>query len=100
MSVAAGDAELKYWQRVLEGMTRGAVLSLVGMSTETRREQIKEYFGRYGNVRWIEYDPGQDKVLVSNQCFTNCACWCSDYVCVCKIFICWCNDCVLNVYNL
>ena len=43
-------------------MTKGAVLFLKGLSNETTIEDVKAFFGDYGNVAWVEYAKGDEKV--------------------------------------
>jgi hypothetical protein len=52
------------FQRVDEQMTRGAVLFMKGLTKETTIDNIKEYFGQFGTVAWVEYAKGDEKVCM------------------------------------
>jgi len=57
------DAEKK----LDDQMTRGAVLFMKGLPQETTMEEVKEFFGKFGSVAWVEYANGDEKALVRFQ---------------------------------
>lgn len=55
-------------QKMEEQMTKGAVLFIKGLSKETTMEEVKTFFGDYGNVAWVEYAKGDEKVSQISKC--------------------------------
>ena len=49
-------------QRMEEQMTKGAVLFMKGLPTDTTLEEVKTFFGEFGQVAWVEFVSGDDKV--------------------------------------
>lgn len=51
-------------KKIEDQMTKGAVLFMKGMPKETTIEEIKAFFGDFGNVGWVELASGDEKALV------------------------------------
>lgn len=51
-------------KKVEEQMTKGAVLFMKGLPKDSSVEDIKTYFGEFGNVAWVEFATGDEKALV------------------------------------
>ena len=51
------------FQRVIDAMTVGAVLSITNITeADTEREAIKNYFTDFAPVAWVDFDTGDTKV--------------------------------------
>lgn len=51
-------------KKLEDQITKGSILFIKGLPSETSREDIKTFFGDFGNVAWVEYNKGEDKALV------------------------------------
>ncbi|XP_070186637.1 lupus La protein-like [Littorina saxatilis] len=51
-------------QKLDEQMTKGSVLFLKGLTKETTMEDVRAFFGEFGNVAWVEYSKGDEKALL------------------------------------
>lgn len=50
------------FQTLQEKITKGAVLFMKGLPAETKLEDIKGFFEKFGKVAWVEFNQGEDKV--------------------------------------
>ena len=41
---------------------KGCVMHFTGVAEQTSREDLKELFGEYGNISWVEFERGQTEV--------------------------------------
>ena len=41
---------------------KGCVMHFTGVTEQTSREDLKELFGEYGNISWVEFERGQTEV--------------------------------------
>lgn len=51
-------------KKVEEQMTKGAVLFMKGLPKDTTVDNIKTFFGEFGDVAWVEFATGDEKALV------------------------------------
>ncbi len=43
---------------------KGCVMHFTGVSEQTSREDLKELFGEYGTISWVDFERGQTEVSV------------------------------------
>ncbi|KAK7506349.1 hypothetical protein BaRGS_00002461, partial [Batillaria attramentaria] len=60
-----GDQDKEETEKKLEDqITKGSILFIKGLSEDTSREDIKSFFGDFGNVAWVEFNKGDEKALL------------------------------------
>ncbi|KAL8616084.1 hypothetical protein ACOMHN_064634 [Nucella lapillus] len=59
-----GEKQEDQEKKVEDQMTKGAVLFMKGLPKGTSVEDIKTFFGDFGNVAWVEFASGEEKALV------------------------------------
>lgn len=63
----AEDKKADDERKLDEQMTRGAVIFMKGLKTETNIDDVRNYFEEFGKVAWVEYAKGDEKALVRFQ---------------------------------
>ena len=43
---------------------KGCVMHFTGASDQTSREDLKELFGQYGTISWVEFERGQTEASI------------------------------------
>lgn len=51
-------------KKLEDQITKGSILFIKGLPEDTSREDIKTFFGDFGNVAWVEFNKGEDKALL------------------------------------
>jgi len=57
---------------LLARITRSSVLKVTGIPDETPIDKIKEFFGKYGDVAWVDFGKGDDHVSVHGRVIWLC----------------------------
>lgn len=55
------EKEKEERENLKEKMTSGAVLNVEGIAKGTKREDIKDFFMKFGTVEWIDFNTGDEK---------------------------------------
>ncbi|XP_067933777.1 la protein homolog [Watersipora subatra] len=45
-------------------IVRGALLKVAGLATDCPLEKLKEFFGEFGKVAWVDYNKGEDHAII------------------------------------
>ena len=59
--IPRANADVIFLQDLLKQMVSGAVLNIENMPKSARVDDVREFFGKFGDVKWVDVDESEEK---------------------------------------